>query len=74
MHDEHITRNDVVETESQIPLSEPSPYMLGPVTSTQVGTDVVIPDTEDQEEYRRCYNDPEQQVIPAKKIRRVNCY
>jgi hypothetical protein len=47
------------------PLSE-FPQFLGPVTSTQVDAEAVIPDTEDQLEYRARYE-------PDIKYRKVDC-
>jgi DNA repair exonuclease SbcCD ATPase subunit len=52
------------EIETQ-PLSE-FPRFLGPVTSTQVDAEAVIPDTEDQLEYRARYE-------PDIKYRKVDC-
>lgn len=52
------------EIETQ-PLSE-FPQFLGPVTSTQVDAEAVIPDTEDQLEYRARYE-------PDIKYRKVDC-
>jgi hypothetical protein len=69
--DDPCTGNELSEYDVEIPLSAPHPYVLGPMTSTQIGPEIVIPDTEDQEEYRRRYEDPEQCILP-RKTRRVD--
>jgi hypothetical protein len=50
-------RHEIEFPESEIPMSQASPF-VGPMTSTQIDSGVVIPDTEDQLEYKQRYEPP----------------